>query len=309
MHRMLYALLVRVYFLLVLLTLGFNGVDAKFQPVISWTPTQVELWVNETLGLSEYSHYFRDNRVDGPTLLLLTIEDLEDTFKIINSLHAAKFSAHLALLREQCLCPQLSDSNVDFWLLVRSYPRRVWVWFPAALYCPRMAIVALYFFDSEAYVYLTSLTQYNSDGIAIGTEQNNWMIVAYWILGLLTPSTYLLLMWLPVVTTNFIVVLTTAPMLVIAQVQEVNSAILILNGEFKSLVFREKVFLFFPLVTLLPIITLVLSYIMPVLILQVAVWAFIAFSLLTSIGFFLLIRESKWAAEDSASVNETKKES
>lgn len=64
-----------------------------------WSETQVSSWVRGHLGLP-YGDIFVQNRIDGPTLLELTDQDLNDYLEIWNPLHRKKLLAHTKLLRK-----------------------------------------------------------------------------------------------------------------------------------------------------------------------------------------------------------------
>jgi len=67
-------------------------------PWMRWTPVDVSCWVDQTLGLPQYADAFEASQVDGPTLLELTEEILEEVLLVRNPLHRKKIIAHAKLL-------------------------------------------------------------------------------------------------------------------------------------------------------------------------------------------------------------------
>lgn len=65
----------------------------------SWSPADVSRWVADTLGMPQYADAFAIHEVDGPTLLELTDETLEDPLGISEALKRKKILGHVKLLK------------------------------------------------------------------------------------------------------------------------------------------------------------------------------------------------------------------
>jgi len=70
--------------------------SARFE---SWSPADVARWVAEVLELPQYADCFLAEKVDGPTLVMLTSETLEDYLSIKDPLLRKKILGHIKLLR------------------------------------------------------------------------------------------------------------------------------------------------------------------------------------------------------------------
>lgn len=126
----------------------------RLKPVPDWTPTDVALWVNATLGYGEYSATMLKHLVDGPALLRLTAEDIEEGFPLASPLHRVKMMAHIDLLRGNCVCSPVAgavavgDSLVT---LLQAHHRQMCLLGGTALVFPRFSFIVSYIFDYEAY--------------------------------------------------------------------------------------------------------------------------------------------------------------
>lgn len=69
----------------------------------TWSPADVGRWVSEMLELPQYAASIIANDVDGPTLLELTEETLENPLGIVSSLHRKKIVGHIKLLKIRAL--------------------------------------------------------------------------------------------------------------------------------------------------------------------------------------------------------------
>ncbi|ORC91031.1 uncharacterized protein TM35_000074550 [Trypanosoma theileri] len=124
------------------------------KPVEKWTVSDVEYWMNYTVGYAEYSGFVRKHGVDGPTLLAMDGSDFEEHFPIENAMHAIKLSAHLKLLQGLCLC-KTDDASmekvVDLWSYFKKENFRVWVVGITSFFFPRLSMLYTFFFDDELY--------------------------------------------------------------------------------------------------------------------------------------------------------------
>lgn len=79
-----------------------NSRDWEHSDWTQWSETQVASWIKGHLGLP-YADVIIQNRIDGPTLLELTDQDLHDYLDIVNPLHRKKLLGHTKLLRRSTL--------------------------------------------------------------------------------------------------------------------------------------------------------------------------------------------------------------
>ena len=307
------------------LSFGATSAAAHDRSVVElWTVFDVAHWVNFTVGYPEYSEHFVTHLVDGPTLLNAEIEDLEDTMPITNRLHIAKFKAHLAIVKDRCLCKKETEA-LDFWSHARLHQTRTWVLGTAAIFAPRAALIGAFLFDGDLYEAMTSVSiegSYDSDpanGIADGVADSNnnkgrrpqrtgrtgtqtsWLFTAaYWIVGMAFPSAFMLLNFIPYVTSNFIVVLVLSINLVVEQHREVFLIMSFLYGDMKSRSVKEIATALLPIPTAFPLVGLLLSFVAPYPLLQLAVVAMMLFSIFIGVGFVMMLFSHEEGAADEA---------
>lgn len=260
--------------------------SSTYRDVADWSVRDVVHWVNFTIGYPEYATHFERNLVDGPTLLRMSVADIEGNMPISNSIHASKFDAHLRMMQSMCLCAD-DEVGADFWSYLPRNPRAVWVYVPAAIYCPRVALLAAFLWDGDVYNYLTLST---TDSPLLGA-------LAYWVLGALFPSAYLFLHWVALIAVNPVLVIATAPTFLIAQMVEVQTLFSI--REILKCPAKDIFFTFFPLPTFAPLATFLLSFVMPNLLLKGAVWLFVGFNVFCIAGWVMSLREAGSASADS----------
>ena len=275
----------RVLLVLSLIVAVAAADSISYHGVNDWSVRDVVHWVNYTIGYPEYATYFERNLVDGPTLLRMSVDDIDNSMPIANSIHSSKFDAHLRMMQGMCLCAE-DEVGANFWSYLGKNPRAVWVYVPAAVYCPRVALVAAYLWDADIYQYLSLGS---SDSPLLGS-------IAYWVLGALFPSAFLFLHWIALVTTNPFLVIPTALTFLIAEMVEVQTVFSI--KEILKCPAKDIIFTFFPLPTFAPILTYILSLFMPNLILQGAVWLFVGFNVFCIAGWVMSLREARTSGSE-----------
>lgn len=79
----------------------------------TWSPSDVSRWVATALDLPQYAENFRLHEVDGPTLLELTEETLENPLGIAEPLRRKKILGHIKLLKIRSAPTSAADSSRD----------------------------------------------------------------------------------------------------------------------------------------------------------------------------------------------------
>nr|CCD14255.1 unnamed protein product [Trypanosoma congolense IL3000] len=120
------------------------------KPVNLWSVTDVEYWMNNTVGYPEYSGYVRKHLVDGPTLMEMTPADFEEHFPIENSIHVIKITAHMKLAKGLCSCGEDSAQG-DFWSYFKREQFRVFVVGATSLFFPRVSMIYTFLSDKQLY--------------------------------------------------------------------------------------------------------------------------------------------------------------
>eukprot|EP00747_Dinoflagellata_sp_TGD_P188704 gnl/TRDRNA2_/TRDRNA2_48064_c0_seq1.p1 gnl/TRDRNA2_/TRDRNA2_48064_c0~~gnl/TRDRNA2_/TRDRNA2_48064_c0_seq1.p1 ORF type:complete len:459 (+),score=54.32 gnl/TRDRNA2_/TRDRNA2_48064_c0_seq1:119-1495(+) len=77
---------------------------------VNWTPDDVGDWVEELIG-KPFDLPFRENMVDGPTLIELTDNDLRSLLGVANRLHRQKILGHIRVYQMQCSQPRKPTSH------------------------------------------------------------------------------------------------------------------------------------------------------------------------------------------------------
>lgn len=138
----------------------FHLSPLRGKPPLQWSVSDVEHWMNHTIGYAEYAGYIRAHLIDGVTLLEMEPDDFESFFPIGNALHVVKIAAHVKLLRGLCSCRADGDDGGgavvdpgagDFWEYMRRHRMRTWVWGTTVLFFPRWAMAGIYF-DKQLYL-------------------------------------------------------------------------------------------------------------------------------------------------------------
>jgi hypothetical protein len=267
--------------------------------VSQWSVSDVERWMNYTVGYAEYVPTIRLHAVDGPTLLYLTHREVEDHFNVANSIHLAKIRGHLQLLRAGCACPlRQLGSEKDFWSALKEHNRRTWVFGLTALFMPRVALLGAYLWDSELWATLfadahtavsdelLTLTGSDADEGRDGAAAHSGAPWTFLLMSVFCPSVLLLVKAAYFFDVNYVLVVAVLVHFSIAEYNELGIFYLAykrkLVGPGETRLSALKAVLgFAPLV---PVVAVVTSYFVPYLVQQLAVGVFVAYVTMCALG-------------------------
>lgn len=256
--------------------------------VDQWTVTDVELWMNYTIGFPEYSSFVRKHQVDGPTLAYLTDDDIDTAFPIEASIHLVKLRAHIDLLKRKCICSNDREekSVVEFWTLLRKHNFRMWFIGVTSLQFPRLSMLYTYYFDHDLYVELMT----TDDGTSAG-EVNLVATIGFWFCTVLFPDSFMLYQCLRLFLTNYFVM----PFFIIHfGIQQYNEAFLVYamyrGDAFEpGLSLLKKIWALYQWFLLLPVLAFVTSYFLPILVQQLLVGIFFIHIVMVVVGLVMFV--------------------
>jgi hypothetical protein len=292
-----------ILFAAVLLLLApANSAPLELEPPLSrtvtqWTVSDVERWMNFTVGYAEYVSTIKLHAIDGPTLLFLTGREIEDHFNVLNSIHLAKIRAHLQLLRTGCVCPRQSSAQQDFWSSLKEDNARTWVFGVTALFMPRTAILGAYLWDSELFAALhaeprTVLSE-EMLSLAATEEQSGatslppatpWSFI---LMSMFCPCVLLLVKAAYFFDANYVLVVAAIAHFAIGEYNELGLIYLAARGKLiepgdkKIITLLKTVVGFAPLFPLAAVVT---SYFIPYFLQQLAVGVFVLYSAMCTVG-------------------------
>lgn len=281
------------------------------KPVRTWTVRDVEAWMQETIGYSEYCEFIRKHLIDGLTLTEMSAADFESFFPIENPLHVIKIMAHVRNLQGRCACGEEKTSPVGFWAYMRAHPRRVWIEGTTAVFFPRVAMLQAYFFDHSLYLDMVgrSLTpeevmkqsgatesSMNEATLKHGTSSpyrvaSLWRASLYWISWLVMPDLYLAYQAGSVAPHSYFILLFIALHFIF---QACNEYVL-MNLIYKGLAFEEqtswlsRVWIVFSYTLFLPLAGVLVAFLFPLVLQYLCATALFLHSLMTMFGFVVLM--------------------
>lgn len=134
------------------------------KPVREWSVSDVEYWMNHTVGYAEYTTFLRKYVVDGLTLLQMEAADFEEFLPLVNAIQVVKLKAHLNVLKGLCTCGD-EDKVMDLWRYFKQENFRVWVVGMTSLFFPRVGMLYTFLFDDELYRLLVGVSAPQSEAL------------------------------------------------------------------------------------------------------------------------------------------------
>lgn len=311
-------------------------VDAVWQDVLTrpsssgllrrvpeWSVEDVALWMNFTVGYPEYTPHILKHRVDGPTLLSLSAEDFDLYFPIEHGLHVIKLRAHLDILRGKCLCPGTQDNaggDIEFWTLLRSENRRMWMLGGSSLQFPRVAMLVAYFFDYEGSVVplmhgsdTESLTDTAKMFLSVSEEEVETAEAAvrsgvtaaasgpkrltlaeeviFWVSWLLVPDLFMAFHCGRLFVTNYVVIFFFVFHFLLQTYNELFLVHMYIKGEqifdVAGLNVLQKFWHLHSWFTFVPIVFVVTGFVAPLLLQQLTVWALCGHATMVLVGIVI----------------------
>lgn len=125
--------------------------------VLKWSPFEVQLWMNVTVGYPELSSIVKMFLIDGPTLV--NMKNIEKVFgPNLHPAQEAKLIAHQKMLRRECACgggagdeSSASSSAVDahrsYWTYLEYSSLSTTFHLTAVALAPRFAFFSVWFWD------------------------------------------------------------------------------------------------------------------------------------------------------------------
>lgn len=264
-------------------------VALKTTPVTEWSVDVVAFWMNYTIGYPEYAPFIEKHRVDGPTLLYMSADDFDTYFPIENAIHLVKLRAHIDKLQGKCLCRSKDDESLNFWNILRSDNRRLWVLGLTSLQFPRLSMLYARFFDEALYVQIMSSPSAFTDGDEEGVH---WIASAgFWVSTFIFPDAFMLYQCLRLLSSNYIVMPFFMFHFALQQYNEYYLLYSLYDGSaFEAgMSLRQKIWQLYSWFLLLPPLALATSYFMPLLLQQTLVFVFMGHVTLVVVGLVMYV--------------------
>ena len=257
--------------------------------VADWSQHDVELWWNRTL-FPEHVTLLRDYGVDGPTLLALPPEQSGIAFLPNHPLMAAKIQGHIMKLQQRCQCPQSPAHPTDLWSYADKNRHQVFRLGSAAMYLPRAALLYTNFFDHDVWHWLMNTPDVEADSDE-PPQSSAVQVVLFWISTLFVPNLLVVYGALGGIWTNPIFI---TPLVVSLTLQQLSEYLLLFGLYVQLKASRAgkaakpdpigSAKMFFPPQCIIPLVAVILSFILPWFMCQVALWAMVGHAVLQCVA-------------------------